>query len=307
MTINKLLLKARELYEREAIEDAMKVLAELKSSAKTPMGTDFLRAKCFLKRGKEYEGTARECLKEELRLHPQNAEAESFYNNLFPTVNLDSYSDSPEFQEIAAKLSFYTMMPMRHLLNLFETAKSVLKEKVPGNFVECGVAAGGSSALLGALIGKYDSKERHCYSFDTFSGMPDPTSEDRVNGQDAQSSCWGKGTCAAPLESLREACKKVDAQSFVSPVKGLFQDTLASHRREIGEIAFLHIDCDWYESTICVLENLFPLLTPGAKVILDDYDYWDGVQQAYSEYCCLHDLHYPLVKLSPTTALITKK
>ena len=77
MTINKLLLKASELYEREAIEDAMKVLAELKSSAKTPMGTDFLRAKCFLKRGKEYEGTARECLKEELRLHPPNAEAES--------------------------------------------------------------------------------------------------------------------------------------------------------------------------------------------------------------------------------------
>jgi hypothetical protein len=305
--MSELLRKAQQLYDQEEVSEAMPILAGMKSSEKSPAGTDFLRAKCFLKLGKEYEGTARECLKEELRLHPQNAEAESFYNNLFPTVNLDSYSDSPEFQEIAAKLSFYTMMPMRHLLNLFETAKSVLKEKVSGNFVECGVAAGGSSALLGALIGKYDSKKRHCYSFDTFSGMPEPTSEDRVNGQDAQSSCWGKGTCAAPLESLREACKRVDAQSFVSPVKGLFQDTLASHRREIGEIAFLHIDCDWYESTICVLENLFPLLTPGAKVILDDYDYWDGIQKAYGEYCERHGQHYPLVKLTPSTALIVNK
>jgi hypothetical protein len=298
------LRRAQECYDHNEISEAMDLLASIKSSNTNVQGTDFLRAKCFLKMGKGNEATARESLKEELRLHPANSEALSLYENLFSEVNLSAYSHSPEFQEIASELSFHTMMPMRHLFNLFERAKQVLLENVSGNFVECGVAAGGSSALLGALIGKYDSKNRHCYSFDTFSGMPAPSDKDRVNGKDAKSSCWGKGTCAAPLESLLEACRKVEAESYVSPIQGLFQDTLASARDKIGEIAFLHIDCDWYESRVCVLEQLFPLLSPGAKVIIDDYDYWDGVQKAYSEYCTSYGLNFPLLKLTPTTALI---
>jgi O-methyltransferase len=87
----------------------------------------------------------------------------------------------------------------------------------------------------------------------------------------------------------------------------MFQDTLASAREKVGEIAFLPIDCDWYESTSCVLENFFPLLDSGAKIIIDDYDYWDGIQKAYIKYCTRHRLHYPLVKLTPTTALILNK
>jgi hypothetical protein len=298
------LRKAQGCYDNNEISEAMDLLASIKSSKKNIQGTDFLRAKCFLKMGKGHEATARESLKEELRLHPSNTEALSLYESLFPEVNLSAYSHSPEFQEIASELSFHSMMPMRHLFNLFERAKQVLLENVAGSFVECGVAAGGSSALLGALIRKYDDSGRHCYSFDTFTGMPAPSDEDRVNGKDAQSSCWGKGTCAAPLESLREACRKVEAESYVSPIQGLFQKTLPESRDKIGKIAFLHIDCDWYESTVCVLEQLFPLLSPGAKVIIDDYDYWDGVQKAYSEYCTSCGLDYPIVKLTPTTALV---
>ena len=304
--MNELLLKARELMERGLTKDAMKVLAELKSLASTPMGTDFLRAKCFLALGKKYEVTARECLKEELRLNPKNEEAELLYNELFSSVDLEAYCESPKFQAIASKLSFHTMMPMRHLLNLFENANAVLKENIPGNFVECGVAAGGSSALLGALIAESDSPNRRCYSFDTFSGMPAPGSEDRTNGQDAQSSCWGQGTCSAPMESLLDACRRVGSESFVKPIPGLFEETLGAQVDEIAQIAFMHIDCDWYESTLCVLENLFPLLSPGARVILDDYDYWDGVRKAYEEFSIEQGLNYPLVKLTPNTALIVK-
>lgn len=298
------LKKAEENYVKGQIHEAMDLLAHLKSTDTQIEGVDFLRAKCFIKMGEGNEATAREALKEELRLHPSNTEALSLYKSLFPEVNLSAYSHSPEFQDIVSELSFHSMMPMRHLLNLFEKAKDVLQKNVPGNFVECGVAAGGSSALLGALIGKYDCKNRHCYSFDTFCGMPNPSDNDKINGKDAKSTYWGKGTCAAPLESLHEACRKVEAESYVRPIQGLFQKTLPENRDKIGKIAFLHIDCDWYESTVCVLENLFPLLSSGAKVIIDDYDYWDGVQKAYSEYCSSYGLNYPIVKLTPTTALI---
>jgi hypothetical protein len=105
---------------------------------------------------------------------------------------------------------------------------------------------------------------------------------------------------------LLEACREVGSESFVKPIPGLFEETLGAHRDEISKIAFMHIDCDWYESTLCVLENLFPLLSPGARVILDDYDYWDGVRKAYEEYSNSRGLNYPLVKLTPRTALIIK-
>jgi hypothetical protein len=133
--------EALDYYESDLIEEAMHILSELKKKPRPPLDTDFLRAKCFLTLGKKYEATARECLKEELRLNPSNDEAELLYNELFPSVDLKAYCESPKFQAIASKLSFYTMMPMRHLLNLFENANAVLRENIPGNFVECGVAA----------------------------------------------------------------------------------------------------------------------------------------------------------------------
>ena len=108
------------------------------------------------------------------------------------------------------------------------------------------------------------------------------------------------------MNSLLEACRKVGSESVVKPIPGLFKETLAARLDEISQIAFMHIDCDWYESTMCVLENLFPLLSPGAKIILDDYDYWNGVRKAYEEYSNFHGLNYPIVKLTSRTALVVK-
>jgi hypothetical protein len=302
--MSQLLKKAQGYFENGEINQAMDILTIIKSSKKSIQGTDLLRAKCFLQMGEGNYSTARESIKEELRFHPTNNEANLLFKKLFSEIDLSTYSESHDFLEIAEKLSFYTMMPMKHLFNLFQITKELLLKNVPGNFVECGVAAGGSSALLGALIKKYDSKNRICYSFDTFSGMPSPTNEDRVNGKDAEGTWWGQGTCAAPLQSLIDACNEVDSLPYVIPIQGLFQDTLATTRTKIGKIALLHIDCDWYESTKCVLENFFPLLNSGSKIIIDDFDYWDGVKRAYEQYSKKTSIDYHIEKLTETTALI---
>ena len=47
---------------------------------------------------------------------------------------------------------------------------------------------------------------------------------------------------------------------------------------------FAHLDGDWYESTMVCLERIAPLLAPGGRIVLDDYDAWSGCRNAVDEY-----------------------
>jgi len=65
-------------------------------------------------------------------------------------------------------------------------------------------------------------------------------------------------------------------------VKGKVEDTLPTKTPE--KIALLRLDTDWYESTRCEMEYLFPLLVPGGVIIIDDYGHWEGCRRAIDEY-----------------------
>jgi hypothetical protein len=193
-------------------------------------------------------------------------------------------SSDPEFRELLEQIKPYTMVWQEPLASLFELAKIVCTEDVPGNFVECGVAAGGSSALLGTVISRYSRRSRRLFSCDTYEGMPDPTIEDTHAGQAAEQTGWGAGTCAAPESSLWEISGRLGVESLIVPVKGLFADTLPAQRERMGKIAFLHMDGDWYSSTGDILVNLFDQVVPGGRIQIDDYGHWEGCQRAVAEF-----------------------
>ena len=65
-------------------------------------------------------------------------------------------------------------------------------------------------------------------------------------------------------------------------VVGKVEETLVDSRPK--QIALLRLDTDWYESTRCELEYLFPLLSPGGVLIIDDYGHWEGCRRAVDEY-----------------------
>jgi O-methyltransferase len=46
----------------------------------------------------------------------------------------------------------------------------------------------------------------------------------------------------------------------------------------------LHLDADWFESTIICLNTLFEKVASGGVVIIDDYYTWDGCSRAVHEY-----------------------
>jgi hypothetical protein len=262
---------------------AFVLLSKVKASGVKIEGADLLRARIRLKQDRRAE--AGEMLKEELRLFPENMEARMLYATELqdlPTPQVDEGVD--EFADVLRAINPYTMLSKERLEALYKGAKDICESDLGGSFVECGVSAGGSSALLAWVVKKYSRQPRFVYCFDTFQGMPKPGIDDRHAGIPAQKTGWGHGTCAAPLESLMEAAGKVDAAELIRPIKGLFQHTLPLAKDEIGPIALLHLDGDWYDSTRAILENLYVQTQPGAYLQIDDYGYWDGCRKAVEEF-----------------------
>jgi hypothetical protein len=277
-------------------------LNQFKANGATSQGIDFYRAHYFLNR--KQTAAAIQALKEELRYHPGHPEARALLESLQPGQPASgSADDSDDLLRVARD---YTMVGEARLRSLYQHAKTLCEQDVPGHFVECGVAAGGTSALLAGIIHRHSRRDRLLYAFDTFEGMPEPGKWDSHDGQPANESGWGKGTCAAPETSLMKAAAELDATEYVRPVKGLFADTLPAHRKAVGAIALLHVDGDWYQSTLDILENFYEMVSPGGIIQIDDYGYWEGCRKAVKEFEQKRGFQLDLIPIDGTGVWLEK-
>jgi Macrocin-O-methyltransferase (TylF) len=284
--------RARKLVNRSESDAAFAILNALKGQRARVQEIDYLRALCFVARKESL--AAIEALKEELRYFPENQQAGKMLADLLTRNRAESQLEDAEFLQILEVIRPYTMVGEGRLLSLFRLAKGVCEEDLPGNFVECGVAAGGSSALLATVIARHSKRPRKLYSFDTFEGMPEASALDLHAGKSAEETGWGAGTCSAPQASLRDVSLKLGVEDLVEPIKGLFADTLPANRARIGQIAFIHLDGDWYHSTREILNNLFDAVSAGAPLQVDDYGYWDGCKRAIAEFQHERGLNFEL-------------
>jgi O-methyltransferase len=72
-------------------------------------------------------------------------------------------------------------------------------------------------------------------------------------------------------------------------VKGDVAQTLAEPNELPAVISVLRLDTDWYESTRAELESLYPRLSRGGVLIIDDYGHWGGARKAVDEYFSQRD------------------
>ena len=184
----------------------------------------------------------------------------------------------------------YTMTTPVRCRRLWDSCKLVLKGNVPGCFVECGVWKGGSSAIM-ALAIKNARQERHLHLFDSFEGLPEPTEKDCeraaiYSGGRNQGKLATVNQCRAGLDEVRHLILdeiKVPKELAHFHV-GWFQNTIPVDAGQLGPIGLLRLDGDWYDSTKICLEHLYPLLSPGGIIIMDDYFAWEGCRKAVDEY-----------------------
>jgi len=185
----------------------------------------------------------------------------------------------------------YTMVGRTGLLATYDLASKIEESNFDGCFVECGVARGGCSALM-AIVANENRSGRKVWLFDSFEGLPEPTNEDKhtepiiYKPKDKSASLVSPGYCLGTYEEVEKLLfsKLGLSKNNVFMVKGWFQDTLPNRKDEIGEISFLRIDADWYESTKCCLENLYDKVVAGGYIFVDDYESIIGCKKATDEF-----------------------
>ena len=205
----------------------------------------------------------------------------------------------PELEHTIKRVRRHTMTTPRRIAALCDGVEHVVRAEVPGAIVECGVWKGGSMMAAALTLLRLGAADRELYLFDTFQGMPPPTREDvfsaydgyspmrhwrrRADRGDARESAWhfvSAGEVRAALLSTGYPAGRVHL------VEGRVEDTLPA--RAPDSIALLRLDTDWYESTRHELEQLYPRLSPGGVLILDDYGHYEGARRAVDEYFDAH-------------------
>lgn len=185
-----------------------------------------------------------------------------------------------------------TQLSYERLVTLYQQVVYLERNQLSGALVECGVWRGGAAAMM-ALANLAESSERRMlHLFDSFQGMPEPDlahdGEEALRwaGRRGDGSLVGTGVNVAHPEDVKSLIIDRIGYPASSVVihPGWFQNTLPLARSQVGPIALLRVDGDWYESTLVVLEYLFDLVIPRGIVVLDDYGAFEGCRRATDEF-----------------------
>jgi len=213
--------------------------------------------------------------------------------------------------EICRRVAPYTMTTPTRIYALMRAVDYVVDRNLQGAFLECGVWRGGSMMAAALTLLRRGVTDRELYLFDTFSGMTPPTEADvKPSGDRAadllatesgDSDVWAIAT----LDEVRKAFRAVAyPQERIHFVVGPVEKTLPENAPK--EIALLRLDTDWYESTKHELVHLYPRLTRGGVLILDDYGYWQGARRAVDEYFAERDESLLLNRIDHTGRIALK-
>lgn len=180
-----------------------------------------------------------------------------------------------------------TYLSPRKLHNLEQCIRTVDGEGVPGDFIECGVALGGSAIVLASRL----AGQRRFRGYDVFATIPPPSDRDDEHAhrryeviRAGQSRGIGDRPYYGYIDNLFDVvCENFNRYGLppdgrkIALCQGLFEDTLPA---EDGPIAVAHIDCDWHDPVFFCLQAIHERLSPGGFIVLDDYNDYGGCRRA---------------------------
>jgi len=152
------------------------------------------------------------------------------------------------------------MLSLEQGMNIYHSLVQVLLLEIPGDVVELGCCHGLGAVLIQKTLESFNSKKQ-LHVYDGFQGLPEKHSKD---GNTSAS----KGACNSNVGILTRNFEKYRAK-LPKIHEGWFSDTLKTQLPDT--ISFAHLDGDFYTSIKESLEEVYPRLSPGALVIIDDY------------------------------------
>lgn len=168
-----------------------------------------------------------------------------------------------------------------------------LCDGVPGDLIEAGVWKGGLTVLMRGVLQARCIVDRRVWVADSFAGLPQPDPATAL-----MDAIWH--FLAEPIDRLCISQQVVEAgfrqhgllDEQVCFLPGWFADTLPC--APIERLAMLRLDGDWYDSTKCAIEALYPRLSPGGFIEIDDYGLPLGCRRAVDDYRQQHAIDEPI-------------
>ena len=173
------------------------------------------------------------------------------------------------------------MIGLKRLDDLHSCIQQVLRDDVPGDFIETGVWRGGACIFMRAALKAYGDSARRVWVADSFEGLPKPDGRYKQDDGDRH---WKKSDIlGVSLDQVKANFSRYGLlDERVLFLKGWFKDTLPIARGE--RLAILRLDGDMYSSTMDSLLNLYPKLSVGGYAIIDDYGEIEACREAVNDF-----------------------
>ncbi|NPA44138.1 MAG: macrocin O-methyltransferase [Chlorobi bacterium] len=218
-----------------------------------------------------------------------------------------------DFFKLAEKCKPFTMTSTERLYSLYKSVEYSIKNKIDGDYVECGVWKGGSSMMIALTLLKNNITDKKIYLYDTYEGMSEPT-EDDINyvnkkAKEKYSLTMNKETgsnwCRSELEEVKSNLYSTGyPKENIIFIKGKVEETIPQTVPQ--KISLLRLDTDWYESTKHEMDYLYPLLSEKGVLIIDDYGHWQGCRKAIDEYFKENNINVLLNGIDYTGRVVIK-
>jgi O-methyltransferase len=200
------------------------------------------------------------------------------------------FSSTEELQIIRDNLKFTLTGPARMAATM-RSLKYASVNKIQGAFVECGVWKGGQ-IIAGAEQLRLLNDFREIFLYDTFSGMTEASEIDisfqnesaislMETSEPKSDNVWAKVSIAEVKKNLDMVAYPEKLIRFIS---GDVRETLLKSENMPEKISVLRLDTDWFDSTYIELLKLYPLLSLGGVLLIDDYGHWEGSRKAADKY-----------------------
>ena len=186
-----------------------------------------------------------------------------------------------------------SMVGPTRLDNVQECVATALRDEVPGDLIEAGVWRGGACILMRALLNVLGDTERRVWVADSFAGLPPPEARYSQDRGDRHHREPVLAVNRSEVEANFARYGLLDER--VRFVEGWFAETFTALSGETW--AVIRLDADMYGSTMDALRHLYPRLSPGGFVIVDDYHALRACRQAVEDFRSANDIHDPISRV----------
>lgn len=186
-----------------------------------------------------------------------------------------------------------TMIGYKRLSNIEDCLRIIKAESIAGDLIETGVWRGGAVIFMKAVLNELNITDKNVWLADSFQGLPKP--KDKFPA-DQVSDLHKQRILKVSRKEVEDNFRLYDLfDDKVKFLEGWFDEVLPN--APIEKLSLLRLDGDLYESTSIALENLYPKLTIGGFIIIDDFNAFQFCKKAVLDYRTANEINEEIIEI----------